>query len=216
MKLLPAWHSEEWQPESSGTLTDVTGHDVILVTSPTSTTRQVAHDVSGVTADTYGDADHVPQIDVSDLGHVTNATPVAIRKSLTLGLFQFTTVGSQGWIGGDPSFLAAANADQWTDNFQGYTLRSFGVAGTKVAIDIFLADSALVGGSAAAEFEIYINGVATGVKKAIADLTVLGQYSLIDTNLAVADFKVIGLRASMTGTAISGSLRADYTVSVGL
>lgn len=48
------------------------------------TSITIAHDDSGVTPDTYGDATHVPQITVNKFGHVTTAAKVAITAGISL------------------------------------------------------------------------------------------------------------------------------------
>ena len=48
------------------------------------TTPVISHNVSGVTAATYGDSTDVPQIAVNVTGHITSASNVAIDVSLLL------------------------------------------------------------------------------------------------------------------------------------
>src|SRR6185437_13464813 len=63
----------------SGTVTSITATAPITVTpSPLTTTGVISHDVSGVTAATYGDATHVEQVTFDVDGHATSASAVAI------------------------------------------------------------------------------------------------------------------------------------------
>ncbi len=48
------------------------------------TTPVISHNVSGVTASTYGDATHVAQVAVNVTGHVTGATSILIDVSTLL------------------------------------------------------------------------------------------------------------------------------------
>lgn len=206
-KLLPSWHSEEWQAEAApgtGTVTNVTGTAPIHVINNT-TTPVVSHDDSGSGGGSAGDSTHVFAAAVEVKGHITTFSNVAIKFAYPL---TFSANGVQAWIGGDPVWLAAANADQWV-NEQGYPY--FGaLAATHVAIEIDVQDFTPVGGTMQLTFEIYVNGAATGDSILVVGTGLSGNIFA----LAVPFGQRVGVKASMTGTAASGSIRAKATVTM--
>ena len=81
---------------------DITATTPIVVTpSPITGAGVVSHAASGVTADTYGDSTHVPQVTVDETGHVTGVTNVPITggegtiTSLTAGYGLTFTLGAE-------------------------------------------------------------------------------------------------------------------------
>lgn len=104
----------------SGTVTSITATTPIVVTpNPITSTGDVSHAASGVSAGTYGDASHVPQVTVDAKGHVTAASQLAIAGGGTV-----TSITATAPIAVTPSPITGAG--DVSHNNSGVTAATYG------------------------------------------------------------------------------------------